>query len=102
MIQRPPRSAPFPYATLFRSARNRELLALAPATLLVTAGFTALFIQRNDVLSNASLTIGAVFLVLCIGANNILRFTPPYADPRSEGHTSEIQSRQLLVCRLLF
>src|SRR3712207_8520538 len=81
MIQRPPRSAPFPYATLFRSARNRELLALVPATLLVTAGFTALFIQRDDVLSNASLTIGAVFLVLCIGVNIILRFTLPYADP---------------------
>ena len=31
------------------SARNRELLALIPASLLLTAGFAAIFIQRNDV-----------------------------------------------------
>ena len=30
------------------SARNRELLALVPASLLLTAGFAAVFIERND------------------------------------------------------
>ncbi len=34
------------------SARNRELLALIPASLLVTAGFTAVSVQRNAVHSN--------------------------------------------------
>jgi hypothetical protein len=35
------------------SARNRELLALVPASLLLTAGFAAVFIERNDVLSTS-------------------------------------------------
>ena len=64
-----------------RSARNRELLALVPASLLLTAGFAAVFIERDDVLSNVSLTYGALFLGLCLGAHIVLRFTLPYADP---------------------
>jgi cell division protein FtsW (lipid II flippase) len=63
------------------SARNRELLALVPAALLLTAGFTALFIERSDVVSNGSLTYGAVFLGLCLAAHVVLRFTLPHADP---------------------
>jgi cell division protein FtsW (lipid II flippase) len=63
------------------SARNRELLALVPASLLLTAGFAAVFIERDDVLSNVSLTYGALFLGLCLAAHMVLRFTLPYADP---------------------
>ncbi|HEX6744367.1 MAG TPA: FtsW/RodA/SpoVE family cell cycle protein [Solirubrobacteraceae bacterium] len=63
------------------SARNRELLALVPASLLLTAGFAAVFIERNDVLNNVSLTYGAIFLGLCLAAHLVLRFTLPYADP---------------------
>jgi cell division protein FtsW (lipid II flippase) len=63
------------------SARNRELLALVPASLLLTAGFAAVFIERDDVLSNVSLTYGAIFLGLCLAAHIVLRFTLPYADP---------------------
>jgi cell division protein FtsW (lipid II flippase) len=63
------------------SARNRELLALIPASVLLTAGFAAVFIQRDDVLSNVSLTYGAIFLALCLAAHIVLRFTLPYADP---------------------
>ena len=63
------------------SARNRELIALIPASLLVTAGFAAVFIQRQDQLSNVSLTYGAVFLGLCVAAHVFLRITLPYADP---------------------
>jgi cell division protein FtsW (lipid II flippase) len=63
------------------SARNRELLALAPASLLLTAGFTAVFIERDEVLSDLSLTFGAVFLALCLVAHLVLRFTLPNADP---------------------
>jgi cell division protein FtsW (lipid II flippase) len=63
------------------TARNRELLALVPASLLVTLGFAAVFIQRDDLLSNVSLTYGAAFLALCLGGNLILRFTLPDADP---------------------
>jgi cell division protein FtsW (lipid II flippase) len=63
------------------SARNRELMALIPASLLLTAGFAALFIQRSDILSNVSLTYGAIFLALCFAGHLVIRFTLPHADP---------------------
>jgi len=63
------------------SARNRELLALVPASLLVTAGFAAVFIQRSSQLSDLSLTYGAIFLGLCLAAHVVIRITLPYADP---------------------
>ena len=63
------------------SARNRELLALVPASLLLTAGFAAIFIQQSAQLSNVSLTYGAWFLVLCLAGHFVIRFTLPYADP---------------------
>ena len=44
------------------SARNRELMALIPASLLLTAGFAAIFIQRSEELSDVSLTYGGIFL----------------------------------------
>ena len=62
-------------------ARNRELLALVPVSLLLTAGFTAVFIERDEVLSNLSLTYGAIFLGLCLATHVVLRFTLPHADP---------------------
>ncbi len=61
--------------------RNRELFALIPASLLVVAGFAAVFIQRDDVLSNVSLTYGLIFLGLCLAAHLVIRFTLPHADP---------------------
>ena len=64
------------------SARNRELLGLIPASLLVTAGFAAVFIQQgSERLSNLSLTYGAIFLGLCLAAHVFLRVALPYADP---------------------
>ena len=64
------------------SARNRELLGLIPASLLVTAGFAAVFIQQGaQQLSSLSLTYGAIFLGLCVAAHVFLRIALPYADP---------------------
>jgi cell division protein FtsW (lipid II flippase) len=63
------------------SARNRELIGLIPASLLVTAGFAGVFIQRSNVLSNVSLTYGASFLGLCFAGHILLRVTLPHADP---------------------
>ncbi len=63
------------------SARNRELLGLIPASLLVTAGFAAVFVQRSSQLSNLSLSYGAIFLGLCLAVHIILRFRLPNADP---------------------
>jgi cell division protein FtsW (lipid II flippase) len=73
--------------------RNRELLGLIPAGLLVTAGFTAIFIQEensslsastNVTLNHASslsLTYGLLFLGLCLAAHLVIRFALPHADP---------------------
>ena len=62
-------------------ARNRELLGLIPASLLVTAGFAGVFIQQSNKLSNVSLTYGLIFLGLCFAAHVFIRITLPYADP---------------------
>src|SRR3712207_8425269 len=78
MIRRPPRSTLFPYTTLFRSCRPRHR----------GSGRSRC---RATPLSNAS-----SFL---LGDN--LRWSRHDAVGRSEEHTSELQSRQYLVCRLL-
>jgi cell division protein FtsW (lipid II flippase) len=64
-----------------RSARNRELLGLIPASLLVTAGFAAVLVRVSDARSDASLTYGAVFLGLCLAAHLVIRVRLPDADP---------------------
>src|SRR5690242_5674382 len=56
-------------------------MALIPASLLLTAGFAAIFIQRSAILSDVSLTYGAIFLGLCFAAHVVIRFTLPDADP---------------------
>jgi cell division protein FtsW (lipid II flippase) len=66
------------------SARNRELVALIPASLLLSAGFAGVFIQHSRALSklsNVSLTYGAIFLGLCLIGHLVIRFTLPHADP---------------------
>ncbi|HLJ01849.1 MAG TPA: FtsW/RodA/SpoVE family cell cycle protein [Solirubrobacteraceae bacterium] len=65
-------------------ARNRELLGLIPASLLLSAGFAAVFIQHSNALSklsNVSLTYGAIFLGLCVAGHIVIRLTLPHADP---------------------
>jgi cell division protein FtsW (lipid II flippase) len=75
------------------SPRNRELLGLVPAALLVTGGFTAIFIQAEsnsagastnltlNHASSVSLTYGALFLGLCLAGHLVIRFSLPHADP---------------------
>ena len=74
-------------------ARNRELLGLLPAALLVIAGFTAIYIQAEknaprsstsltlNHASSASLTYGAIFLALTLAAHIVIRYALPHADP---------------------
>ncbi len=63
------------------TARNRELFALIPASLLVTAGFAGVFIQRSSAIASVSLTYGAIFLGLCLAGHIFIRVTLPNADP---------------------
>src|SRR5947209_14439230 len=95
MIRCPPRPRFFPYTTLFRSVNFvgvdfRSGLARTP-------DMGPLFGILRSILSEP--TVGTV----SITAVDILRAEVLYrkTDSRSEEHTSELQSRQYLVCRLL-
>src|SRR3712207_7585095 len=91
MIRRPPRSTLFPYTTLFRSNRASILLG----DYLFTHAFH-LSATLDDV--RACRIIGESTNRLCEGELHQVCQT---GNLRSEEHTSELQSRQYLVCRLL-
>lgn len=63
------------------TARNRELMGLIPVALLVTAGFTAVFIVESSQLGDLSLFYGGYFLALCVAAHLVIRVRLPDADP---------------------
>jgi cell division protein FtsW (lipid II flippase) len=63
------------------SARNRELFGLLPATLLVTAGFTAVLLTRVSNVHDVTVTYGAIFLGCCVFAHLFIRWRLPNADP---------------------
>src|SRR3989442_8888058 len=83
MIRRPPRSTLFPYTTLFRS--HLALFELPVAQLL------------PQLLAGAA----AALLGLDVGLGGLRGHVAFRRDDRSEEHTSELQSRPHLVCRLL-
>lgn len=62
-------------------ARNRELLALIPVALLLTAGFASVFAQDHSKLGNLSVTYGAYFFAVCLATHVYLRIRLPNADP---------------------
>src|SRR2546422_4597684 len=78
MIRRPPRSTLFPYTTLFRSLRPTLSTIVSPAAA-----------------DKAGPALASMLIYLMMAA--VLFFRPQ----RSEEHTSELQSRLHLVCRLL-
>src|SRR3712207_7321800 len=89
MIRRPPRSTLFPYTTLFRSERPRGLLSPIPGVVIIP-GNVAYLNQFFSVILKVS--------NIAPGYSNL---TVKHLYARSEEHTSELQSRQYLVCRLL-
>src|SRR2546423_8404844 len=95
MIRRPPRSTLFPYTTLFRSAMKY----------VGQAGWMVGIVAFGSVVAHT-----AVLLVFQLGQPRIFfamsrdGLLPPFfsrVHPRSEEHTSELQSLAYLVCRLL-
>src|SRR3712207_8820673 len=91
MIRRPPRSTLFPYTTLFRSpsaAQSRADLSQLAVRILDPSGLKAA--TRTSNLCSMGIPTGEPSM-------SQIRTVPS----RSEEHTSELQSRQYLVCRLL-
>src|SRR3712207_7803078 len=86
MIRRPPRSTLFPYTTLFRSG---ERIAPPPVELRMGESARSGMTVADDGWRRQS----------TCSSRSSLRFASVPA--RSEEHTSELQSRQYLVCRLL-
>src|SRR3712207_7680692 len=78
MIRRPPRSTLFPYTTLFRSAHSDRNVELIVDSLHEVGAARSVVIDEGGVVLAGNATV-----------------------ERSEEHTSELQSRQYLVCRLL-
>src|SRR5256884_8486172 len=102
MIRRPPRSTLFPYTTLFRSLGN-----------VARQGFVVQREQRDGfrqaVWLQAALERRHLLPAVVLGIAGVDPFQPDHPtaqrsqegiDPRSEEHTSELQSRLHLVCRL--
>src|SRR3712207_8176184 len=83
MIRRPPRSTLFPYTTLFRSRHLVEHLV---------GGVGEPLVEQVD---------GHLARRAILGFSVLLDREAPLEPARSEEHTSELQSRQYLVCRLL-
>src|SRR3712207_8998284 len=84
MIRRPPRSTLFPYTTLFRSGGDVD--GLVPLSYHLPHETLAVARPVGE---------GGVYEV------QAEVYGPPQSPQRSEEHTSELQSRQYLVCRLL-
>src|SRR3712207_8208063 len=119
MIRRPPRSTLFPYTTLFRSRwGDREITVVSPDSGRVRVserwsdklgGVPLAFIHKtrdpmkpNEVVANR--VVGEVEGRVCILVDDMIDTGGTIvkaAETRSEEHTSELQSRQYLVCRLL-
>src|SRR5439155_27049103 len=91
MIRPPPRSTLFPYTTLFRSQVMRILLANG--------------VLHGDALTIDGRAVGEVVQGVPVRPSpdqDVIRpWDRPLAPQRSEEHTSELQSRGQLVCRLL-
>src|SRR3712207_7544546 len=87
MIRRPPRSTLFPYTTLFRSDAHRDRLARHVLVTEEVAGRVEArdLVERDHARPTVARGAGLVEADVA----------------RSEEHTSELQSRQYLVCRLL-
>src|SRR5258707_13380743 len=102
MIRRPPRSTLFPYTTLFRSVSFGSLITGAVALLEEDTALRESLQQRYryilvDEFQDTNIAQLRLLELLAGPTRNIVAVGD---NDRSEEHTSELQSRQYLVCRL--
>src|SRR3712207_7248983 len=99
MIRHPPRSTLFPYTTLFRSP-GRERHPYVVARLMLIRRVVLLHLRTGGLVTEEDITAPQLALdrrrALDLGGG-----VARDSQARSEEHTSELQSRQYLVCRLL-
>src|SRR3712207_7461021 len=111
MIRRPPRSTLFPYTTLFRSfGEFKSIREYDYAKSIVVGSFSKRYamtgfrvgygIANKDIISRMA-RVQAVAITSVAEPMQRAALAALEVDPRSEEHTSELQSRQYLVCRLL-
>src|SRR3712207_7562985 len=97
MIRRPPRSTLFPYTTLFRSLDDGSDEALRGHDGVVDPNAVRRAGRDDDLVCEDGLRLNED-----AGDDGVVVLREALAlDERSEEHTSELQSRQYLVCRLL-
>src|SRR3712207_7485597 len=92
MIRRPPRSTLFPYTTLFRSMKYTMIFF--PLIGLVIGLLEMALLAIHRILDLPDLPAAIFLLLIPLAVTGGIHL-------RSEEHTSELQSRQYLVCRLL-
>src|SRR5947209_11497548 len=97
-MRRPPSSTPFPYTTLFRSGGEEVGAPGAEVGLLGQLAGGAEAIEHGALVGRRFEKAGVEIEEPAIGG--VIGAEPPVG-ARSEEHTSELQSRQYLVCRLL-
>src|SRR3712207_7145258 len=99
MIRRPPRSTLFPYTTLFRSSNGGVIVSQAPSFLFLkdTDGDDKADVRQTMLTGWGKSDTHAQASNLRYGLDNKIWGVVG----RSEEHTSELQSRHYLVCRLL-
>src|SRR3712207_9242403 len=102
MIRRPPRSTLFPYTTLFRSEYSQNWFVAGGLGAYLTRLARGLPIRLRAVVDEVDWTGPELRLAGSFGSLRARAavLTGPVMELRSEEHTSELQSRQYLVCRL--
>src|SRR3712207_8636638 len=96
MIRRPPRSTLLPYTTLFRSWVLSLFFWPTPALALVGALLIPAAVRAGLPAIGAAMAAALAGQGMALSSDYVIGVAP-----RSEEHTSELQSRQYLVCRLL-
>src|SRR3712207_8489059 len=101
MIRRPPRSTLFPYTTLFRSLRESQQTLPDPRYQAARWASDLPAARRDSRRSGGELSARRNGCPWHRLRRHVRAQSPDHLLRRSEEHTSELQSRQYLVCRLL-